>query len=251
MSSSVPPTDNIERAVRDLTRARHAVALTGAGISSESGIPPFRGKGGVWERIDPMEYATIQAFQRNPKKVWQVLFLEMKTVLDQARPSAGHLGLARLEELGRLKTVITQNVDGLHQAAGNTDVIEFHGNFAWQRCDSCGRTLPSRELVLDELPPRCPCGGLWRPDCVLFGELIPFTPLARCQEIVATCDLMLVIGTSAVVQPAASLPAMARAAGATIIEINPEATPLTQGTSHYLIQGGAGEILSRIAGACP
>lgn len=240
----------ILQAAKDLTRAKYTVALTGAGISAESGIPPFRGKGGVWERIDPMEYATIDAFERNPKEVWQVLFLEMKTVLDQAHPNAGHQGLARLEALGRLRTVITQNVDGLHQAAGNGDVIEFHGNFAWQRCHSCGIKIPSRELELETLPPRCHCGGMWRPDCVLFGELIPTTPLQRSLEITAACDLMLVIGTSAVVEPAASLPSQARAAGAKIIEINPEPTHLTHRICHSFIQGQAGEILSRIADLC-
>jgi len=243
-------THAIQQAAEDIRNARHTVALTGAGISAESGIPPFRGKGGVWERIDPMEFATIDAFLKNPAKVWQVLFLEMKQVLDRAHPNAAHEGLARLEQSGHLRTVITQNVDGLHQAAGNTDVIEFHGNFAWQRCQTCGQTQPSRELELAAMPPRCPCGGLWRPACVLFGELIPTTPLQRSQAITAACDVMLVIGTSAVVEPAASLPALARAAGAKIIEINPEPTPLTRRTSHYLIQGKAGEIVSRIADQC-
>lgn len=236
----------IRQAALDLYRARHAVALTGAGISAESGIPPFRGKGGVWERIDPMKYAHIDAFHRDPEAVWKVLFLEMKQVLDKARPNDGHLGLARLEAMGYLKTVITQNVDGLHQTAGSRDVIEFHGNFAWQRCQDCGEKIPSRELKLDRIPPQCPCGGLWRPDCVMFGELIPMDPLNRCRQITASCDVMLVVGTSAVVEPASSLPAMARGAGATIIEINPEATPLTRHTAHYLIQGRAGEVLSRI-----
>ena len=238
----------IEQAVRDLARARHTVALTGAGISVESGIPPFRGKGGVWERIDPMEYATIDAFINDPAKVWRMLFLEMKTVLDQAQPSTGHRSLARLEMMGRLKTIITQNVDGLHQAAGSSDVIEFHGNFAHQRCQGCGQIIPSPDLVLDTLPPRCECGGFWRPNCVLFGEAIPLTPLQRSQKITATCDLMLVVGTSAVVEPAASLPAMARGNGAKVIEINPEATPLTRHTSHYLIKGEAGNVLGEITG---
>ncbi len=124
----------IKSAARDLAAAGRVVALTGAGISVESGIPPFRGKGGLWEKIDPMEYAHIDAFMKDPAKVWQVLIREMKDVVDKARPNTAHLGLARLETLGILKTIITQNVDGLHQMAGNTDVIEFHGNFAWQRC---------------------------------------------------------------------------------------------------------------------
>ena len=238
--------DLIDRAADVLTGAKSVVALTGAGISVESGIPPFRGKGGLWEKFDPMEVAHIDAFLNDPETVWNRLIKDMKNVLDTARPNPGHTGLVDLERLGMLQTVITQNVDGLHQMAGSSDVIEFHGNFAWQRCQSCGDKIPSRELELDRIPPQCPCGGLWRPDCVMFGEPIPMRPLNRCQQITATCDLMLVVGTSAVVEPAASLPAMARGAGATIIEINPEATPLTRHTAHYLIQGRAGDVLNRI-----
>ncbi|MGD8366474.1 MAG: Sir2 family NAD-dependent protein deacetylase, partial [Desulfobacterales bacterium] len=129
----------IQRAAEDLVKAKSAAALTGAGISVESGIPPFRGPGGLWEKIDPMEYASIDAFLQDPAKVWSVLLKDMKELLDTARPNPAHTGLARLEELGLLKTVITQNVDGLHQAAGNTDVIEFHGTFASHRCIRCNR----------------------------------------------------------------------------------------------------------------
>ena len=137
--------DLIHQASEDLARSTNAVALTGAGISVESGIPPFRGKGGLWERFDPMEYAHIDAFMKNPAKVWVVLIKEMKGIMDYARPNDAHNGLAGLEKLGILKTIITQNVDGLHQMAGNTDVIEFHGNFAWQRCMECNnRCMPFR-----------------------------------------------------------------------------------------------------------
>ena len=138
----------IKSAARDLAAASRVVALTGAGISVESGIPPFRGKGGLWEKIDPMEYAHIDAFMKDPAKVWQVLIREMKDVVDKARPNSAHRGLARLETLGILKTIITQNVDGLHQMAGNTDVIEFHGNFAWQRCMQCDHRLETRRIDL-------------------------------------------------------------------------------------------------------
>ena len=130
----------LKKAAQDLAAAQNVVALTGAGISVESGIPPFRGKGGIWERFDPMEYAHIDAFLKDPAKVWNVLLKEMKAMLDKATPNDAHKGLARLEELGLLKTIITQNVDGLHQKAGNTDVIEFHGNFARHRCLECNKT---------------------------------------------------------------------------------------------------------------
>ncbi len=238
--------DLIQQAAKDLASCKEAAALTGAGISVESNIPPFRGKGGIWEKFDPMEYAHIDAFMNDPAKVWNALLKDMKAIIDQAKPNAGHLGLARLETLGKLKTVITQNVDGLHQLAGNTDVIEFHGNFAWHFCIACKGRIRTEEMTLSEIPPRCACGGIYRPDCVFFGEMIPAQALWRSRQAAAACDLMLVIGTSAVVQPAALMPVIAKEAGAKVIEINPEPTPLTGEISDYLIQGKAGKTLSAI-----
>jgi NAD-dependent deacetylase len=238
--------DLIVQAAEDLVAARNVVALTGAGISTESGIPPFRGKGGLWERFDPMEIAHIDAFMRDPAKVWNILVKEMKKVVDTARPNDGHKALAKMEELGKLKTVITQNIDGLHQAAGNTDVIEFHGTFAWQRCMDCTRKLETSKVDISEIPPRCQCGGILRPDAVFFGEMIPPDALKRSQQLAADCDLMLVVGTSAVVQPAAMMPVIAKQSGARIVEINPERTPLTGDISSYLIKGKAGTVMNRI-----
>jgi NAD-dependent deacetylase len=226
--------------------AKRAVALTGAGISVESGIPPFRGKGGVWERIDPMEYGHIDTFEADPGSVWRVLIRELKEIIDRATPNEGHRGLARLEAMGLLTTVITQNVDGLHQAAGSTDVLEFHGNCAWHRCMDCGGKLETRDVDIASLPPRCNCGGVLRPDWIFFGEAIPSVTLQRSQQLAMGCDLMLVVGTSAVVHPAAYVPVMARDAGARIIEINPERTPLTGTISDYLIRGGAGEVMNAL-----
>jgi NAD-dependent deacetylase len=236
----------ISRAVAHLKSARGAVALTGAGISIESGIPPFRGKGGLWEKFDPMEIAHIDAFLADPARVWKVLVKDLKDVIDRARPNDGHKGLAWLEALGILKTVITQNIDGLHQMAGNTDVIEFHGTFAWQRCMECGQRIETRKVDAAVLPPRCACGGLLRPDAVFFGEMIPPEALWRSQEAACRCDVMLVVGTSAIVQPAASMPVIAKDAGAVVIEINPDPTPLTDTISDFLIQGKAGEVMNRI-----
>jgi len=236
----------IKNAAKDLATCKQAVALTGAGISVESNIPPFRGKGGIWEKFDPMEYAHIDAFMTDPVKVWNALLKDMKGIIDRAKPNDGHLGLARLETLGKLNTVITQNVDGLHQLAGNTDVIEFHGNFAWHFCLACGRRVKTGQIDLSEIPPKCPCGGIYRPDCVFFGEMIPSQALYRSRQAASTCDLMLVVGTSAVVQPAALMPVVAKQAGAKVIEINPETTPLTGSISDYLIQGKAGETLAAI-----
>jgi NAD-dependent deacetylase len=238
--------DLIKKAAQDLADAKFVAALTGAGISVESGIPPFRGQGGLWEKIDPMEYAHIEAFVRNPARVWDVLIREMKEIVDQAEPNAAHRSLARLETLGRLRSVITQNVDGLHQMAGNTDVIEFHGNFAWQRCMACDHKCETREIDLSQMPPRCTCGGVYRPDCVFFGELIPPEHLSRSQLIASQCDVMLVIGTSATVQPAAYIPVISKQSGAKVIEINAESTPLSESVSDYLITGQAGAVTSRI-----
>ena len=239
-------TESLEDAIRQIRTSRDTIALTGAGISVESGIPPFRGAGSIWEKIDPMEYAHIRSFRKNPKKVWDVLLRAMKQSLDSARPNPGHNGLAALERQGLLSTVITQNVDGLHQMAGSGDVIEFHGSFARCRCEVCDTSMPMKRVSLDLLPPACSCGGLLRPDCVFFGETIPEEALFRAMELAATCEVMLVVGTSAVVSPASELPLLAKENGATIIEINPEKTPLTDSVSTHFIKGKAGKILTDI-----
>lgn len=236
----------IERAVADLKGARRVAALTGAGISVESGIPPFRGPGGLWEKIDPMEFATIDAFMADPAKVWRVLLSEMKGIIDTAEPNDAHKALVRLEEMGLLKTVITQNVDGLHQKAGNRDVVEFHGNFARHRCLDCGDRKTTAEIELDRMPPRCRCGGIFRPECVFFGEDIPAEMLWRSRESARQCDVMLVLGTSATVQPAAYVPVFAKEAGAKVIEINAEPTPLSGRISDYIILGRAADVMNRI-----
>ncbi len=238
--------DLIKKAATDLSEAKEVTALTGAGISVESGIPPFRGKGGLWEKYDPMEVAHIDAFLQNPAKVWNLLFKDMKEVLDKATPSDSHKSLAKLEELGILKTIITQNVDGLHQMAGNSDVIEFHGNMAWQKCMDCHKRYETHNIDINKIPPRCSCDGILRPDAVLFGEMIPQDALRRSRQVARDCDVMLVIGTSAVVQPAALMPVIAKESGAKVIEINPERTPLTGDISDYLISGTAGDVMNRI-----
>ena len=238
--------DLIKKAAKDLATSKNVVALTGAGISVESKIPPFRGKGGLWEKIDPMEYAHIDAFKKNPTKVWNVLLKDMKEIIDKAIPNDAHKGLARLEELGILKTIITQNIDGLHQMAGNTDVIEFHGTYAWHRCMDCKNRCKSSRIDLTNIPPLCDCGGIYRPEVVFFGEIIPPEHLWRSRQLASDCDLMLVIGTSATVQPAALMPLIAKKSGSKVIEINPEETPLTESISDYLILGKAGEVMSSI-----
>ena len=236
----------IKKAAQDLANAKMVTALTGAGASVESEIPPFRGKGGLWEKFDPMEVAHIDSFVQDPAKVWNLLIKDMKDVLDRAQPNECHKGLAKLEELGKLQTVITQNIDGLHQLAGNTDVIEFHGTFASQRCMECNTHLETRRVDMSIIPPRCRCGGILRPNAVFFGEMIPQEALWRSRQAATDCDLMLVIGTSAVVQPAAMMPVIAKESGAKIIEINMERTMLTGDISDYLIKGPAGAVMNEI-----
>lgn len=239
----------IHEASEILSRSRLTVALTGAGISVESGIPPFRGPGSLWEKFDPAEFAHIDAFLKNPARVWEGFIGSMTGLLDTALPNKGHLALAELEHRGLLAAVITQNVDSLHQKAGSRDVIEFHGTFARLTCMDCGAEIPSAELSLTTLPPRCPCGGIYRPDCVFFGETIPSEALKRSQELASQCEAMLVVGTSAMVQPAALMPVLAKQNGATIIEVNPSPTPLSATTSDIFLKGGAGPILTRLTEA--
>jgi NAD-dependent deacetylase len=239
----------VEQAAGVLASGGRTIALTGAGISVESGIAPFRGKGGLWEKIDPVEYAHISAYQRDPAKVWHVLFLALKTDLEKAQPNKGHHGLFRLEQLGLLSTVITQNIDGLHQQAGNRDVIEFHGSFTRLSCMECLRRIDSSRVDLAQLPPRCRCGGILRPDVVMFGEAIDADLLHRSQMLASTCDTMLVVGTSATVEPAAYLPVIAKRSGATIIEINPDLTPLSNHISDIALLGSGGEMMERLVDA--
>ena len=236
--------DLIQRAAQDILIAKRITALTGAGMSEESGIPTFRDKGGFWEHFDPNEYAHIDTFYTNPEKPWQMMRAFQQKV--KAVPNPGHLALAELEKLGYLQVIITQNVDNLHQQAGNTDVIEFHGNFRRAICLSCGRYYKMGELDLERLPPHCECKGVLKPDAVFFGEPIPGEAFSRATEVSRNCKLMLVIGTSAVVYPAATMPIVAKQNGASVIEVNPEPTSLSGSISDYILLGKAGEILPGI-----
>lgn len=235
----------IKKTAQAIRQSKRTVALTGAGISVESGIPDFRGAGGLWEKYDPREYATIEAFLSNPQKVWAML-LEVGSLLEKSRPNPAHFALAKLEELGYLKAIITQNIDNLHQAAGSKEVIEFHGNGQEFVCLSCGKIYSRPEVKFDPLPPRCPCRGLIKPNIVFFGEPIPWGAHMKAREEASKCDLMLVIGTSAVVSPACDLPVIAKLAGATIVEINLEETPLTGRVSHWLLKGPASIIMKSL-----
>ncbi|HPC47251.1 MAG TPA: NAD-dependent deacylase [Deltaproteobacteria bacterium] len=254
----------IEKAADLLVHARHAVVLTGAGISTESGVPDFRSPGGIWERYDPSLFF-LARFLAEPDVVWRCL-IEMHSSgamsLWEAQPNKGHLALAELEGMGIVKVVITQNVDNLHQKAGSVNVIEFHGNMLNFRCLACGCTIGYEDLLqrlemTPSLPPTCGCGGILKPDAVFFGEAIPQHALKESFRHAQECDLMLVIGTSAQIEPAASLPLVAKGLypvfrgmgagfskiGTHVVEINRETTPLTRDVSDFIILGSAGDIL--------
>lgn len=199
---------------------KQCVALTGAGISAESGIATFRSKGGLWEKYDPMMYASIETFREDPAKYWTIRG-EFIRDYDTYQPNQAHLALAELEKMNLLRHVITQNIDGLHRKAGSRNITEIHGSLRETYCLKCGREFIAPH-VPEGLPPYCECGGVLKPNTVLFGEQLPQGALEAAYHESATCELMLVIGTSAVVQPAASLPVLAQQKGAKIVEVNIE-----------------------------
>jgi NAD-dependent deacetylase len=236
----------IQKAAQDILQSKKTIAFTGAGISVESGIPDFRGAQGIWQKYDPEEYAHIHAFYSNPDKVWLML-KEMFSLIMAAKPNPAHIGLAELERMGLLSSVITQNVDGLHQAAGSKNVIEFHGTHRTLSCLKCSTKIEGASLTLEDLPPRCSrCSSLLKPDVVFFGEPIPWEAQTMSFKESKSCSAVFVIGTSAVVYPAATIPVTAKEHGATVIEINMEPTPMTDQVSDYLICGSAGEIIPAI-----
>ncbi|MFZ0135403.1 MAG: NAD-dependent deacylase [Desulfobacterales bacterium] len=196
------------------------VALTGAGISAESGIPTFRSKDGLWEKYDPMVYASIEVFRRDPSKYWQIRG-EFIRNYDTYVPNAAHHALVELEQMGLVRRVITQNIDGLHKKAGSREVIELHGSLREIICQRCGKRYLAPHIPVGT-PPACACGGVLKPDTVLFGEPLPKNALEAAYRESQTCRAMLVIGTSAVVYPAAHLPVAAKQNGAKVIEINVE-----------------------------
>lgn len=233
-----------------LRASRRTTALTGAGLSVESGIPPFRrgaaGGAGLWERYDPIEYGTIEAFRRDPERVWMML-RDLSETLSRARPNPGHHALARMEGFGLVGRVITQNVDGLHQEAGSAGVLELHGNWRTMTCVACRRQVRSEGISLERLPPRCDCGGALKPDVILFGEIIPAQVIDAAFEEARGCDCLIVVGTSLDVDPAASIPQAAHDEGAFIIEVNVEETPISSRIADLCLRGPAGLILPALA----
>ena len=230
--------------ITHLRTARRVVVLTGAGISAESGVPTFReAQTGLWARYRPEDLATPEAFQRNPKLVWE-WYASRQERVRQVEPNAGHRALVEMERRIAEFTLITQNVDGLHRRAGSQQVLELHGNLFRVKCFDENRGV-ERWPDSAEVPPRCPhCGGLLRPDVVWFGESLPEDALQTAEQAAACADLFLSIGTSALVYPAANLPFAALNAGATVVEINPQPTPLSPHVT-FSLNGPAGVILPR------
>ena len=236
------PSLTIPRDLKERIRnAKHVVAITGAGISAESGIPTFRGKDGLWKQYRAEELATPWAFEKNPELVWK-WYDWRRGIIAKATPNAGHVTLARMENFYPDFTLITQNVDGLHRKAGSQKVIEIHGNLWRVRCIREGKTFYLEDVPLKKIPPRCSCGAILRPDVVWFGESLDPVLIQQAHEALAACDLLLVIGTSGVVQPVASFPSIARQSGAFIIEINPETTPVSS-VATLSLRGKSGDIL--------
>ena len=238
----------IQEVARLIARAQNVMALTGAGISVESGIPDFRSEDGLWTIYDPAEYATINAFRRDPFKVWQML-AAMDELIARAEPNPAHMALARMERAGRLNMIVTQNVDGLHQAAGSKNVVEFHGSGNHFTCQSCGAAAARKDLNLRDLPPLCVCGGVYKPDVILFGEPIPEDAVRASLAMSSICQVMLVIGTSAMVAPASHLPLLAKQGGAKVVEINLEPTGLTDEISDFTFRGSASNVLVKLTAA--
>jgi NAD-dependent deacetylase len=229
-----------------ILRGRPKIAvLTGAGISAESGIPTFRGADGLWKTFRAEELATPQAFSRDPALVWE-WYDWRRSIIASKEPNAGHRTLARWESYFPYFVLITQNVDGLHRRAGSQNLLELHGNIWEVRCTREGTITENHESPLKPIPPLCPaCGAMLRPNVVWFGESLPAETLEEAYAASASCDLMFVIGTSAFVQPAASLPLLAAERGVPVVEVNPEPTPLTSRTNIFF-QGRAGDILPLI-----
>jgi len=227
-----------------LRQARSVAVLTGAGVSAESGVPTFRGSDGLWKRHRAESLATPEAFARDPKLVWE-WYDWRRSVLSGVKPNPGHYALAQLEQCTPNFTLITQNVDGLHELAGSRNVLRVHGSIWHLRCLKCGRESEDRRTPLPELPPYCVCGGMLRPGVVWFGESLPKDVWNAAEAAARSCDLLLVIGTSAVVYPAAGLAHLAKSSGARVVEINVAETPLSREIDEFLL-GPSGELLPRL-----
>jgi NAD-dependent deacetylase len=244
--------NDIERAARLLLQSKYVTALSGAGISVESGIRPFRGPGGIWTERGEPSMDGYQQFMRDPKKHWEEIMQrrgatgEFSRTIGEAQPNAAHVALAELEKLGVLKYLITQNIDNLHIKAGSKKVAEIHGNTRKLRCIECNERYGRDEISLDVLPPRCPkCRGIIKTDTVMFGEPIPMDVLRICQRQALRSDCMITVGTSAYVYPAAGFPLEVKRSGGALIEVNLYESDLTP-ICDISLRGKATEIMAQL-----
>ena len=233
---------SIQDAREVVENANNIAVLTGAGISAESGIPTFRGDEGLWKEYRPEDIATPQAFAKDPKFVWEWYDLRRQTI-EKAEPNPGHYALVELENKKDSFTLITQNIDCLHAKAGSKKIIELHGNIWQKRCTKCSYIYFNYEVPLSKIPPHCErCGEMVRPNVVWFGEIIPMSVIDSSIMAIENCDVMLIIGTSGIVEPAASMGLMAKKSGKKVIEINLDMTP-SSGLYDFSLRGKSGEIL--------
>lgn len=245
---------SVRRAAGLISDARHGIALTGAGISTPSGIPDFRSPGsGLWQQTDPYEVASFEAFVRHPAAYYEWV-RPLARLLRVARPNAAHLALAELEHRGLLKVIITQNIDGLHQAAGSQRVLELHGSHREATCLRCLKIVPSAafmDMVIESgQVPHCDCGGVLKPNTVLFGEMLPVQTFDRAEQAARACDVMLIVGTSLEVAPASDLPMIAARGGARLIIVNRDRTAL-DGRASVVIHDDVAAVLPAIVRALP
>jgi NAD-dependent deacetylase len=261
MSNDASLDASLNDAARIIAFSNYVVALVGAGISVESGIPPFRGPGGIWTKLGEPVANGYQIFMDDPVAWWQERLSnrdqlsEFMQALEGARPNPAHIAMADMERAGFLQHIITQNIDNLHQEAGSQAITEIHGNRLKLRCIECNSRYPLKGFNFDEIPPRCPaCQGIVKTDTVMFGEPIPSDALQSCRYHTRLCDCMLLVGTSATVYPAAEFPLIAARSGAALIEVNPNETPLSQ-LSRVVLRAPAGEALpplvDRLRGLAP
>jgi len=240
---------NIHKAAQVIRNSKFTTAYTGAGISVESGIPPFRGEGGLWTKYDP-KLLDIDHFMQDPLKAWVTIKEIFYNYFGNAKPNRAHIVLAEMEKRGLLGRTITQNIDNLHQEAGCRHVFDFHGNSKRMVCLSCHSYYPASEVNLDHLPPTCRmCGGLLKPDFVFFGEPIPQVPLTAAYEAATISDVFLIIGTTGEVMPANQFPLLAKENGVTIIEVNPHESNYTPVVTDIFLQGKATEMMELLGEA--
>jgi NAD-dependent deacetylase len=239
---------SVERLAELFRERGPAVVLTGAGISTESGIPDFRSPTGLWAQFDPMDYGSIESFRRNPARVWE-FYAPRFSMLAAAAPNPGHLALAELERLGHVRAVVTQNIDLLHERAGSRDVVEVHGSIRTATCPECARAYPLAEVLtlLDgsAAPPCDDCGSIVKPDVVFFGELLPQAAMDRAAELAGSASLMLVVGSALEVYPVAGLPLDTLRAGGALVIVNRGPTAM-DAKATLKLDGNAGEILPRV-----